>query len=144
MLVLILFYALVFSFLPRLSQQATLALHFSHALAWCIFHCFGLGFLLRAQSERKFIVRHFVKHYHYPPNDDGAGALQEAFTNWKSIYNLSLCMTYGTHFDYQLTVPDSSYNSSVQFHSLALSGSNTRSLMYGLLAMTCSATLWVL
>ncbi|KAH7924203.1 hypothetical protein BV22DRAFT_1196127 [Leucogyrophana mollusca] len=94
MLVLVIFYLLVASVLPTLSHQATLALHFAHACAWAIFHSFGLGLLLRAQSESKFMVRHFLKHYHYPTNDHGQGAVQEAFTNWKSLYNLSLCMTY--------------------------------------------------
>lgn len=95
MLVLIIGYSLVFSFLPRLSPRNTLGLHFAHALAWCLFHCFGLGLLLRSQSRSKFLVRHFLKNYHYPPNDGDKGAVMEAFTNWKAIYNLSLCMTYG-------------------------------------------------
>jgi len=97
MLVLIVFYTLTVSFLLQLSYDVELILHSAHALAWCIFHCFGLGLLLRAQGERKFLVRHFMKHYYYPPNDGGIGAIQEAFTNWKSIYNLSLCMTYGAY-----------------------------------------------
>ncbi|TFY56065.1 hypothetical protein EVJ58_g7866 [Rhodofomes roseus] len=93
-LVLIMLYPLVLSFLPLLSPRGTLVLHFVHALGWCLVHSFGLGLLLRAQSERKFLVRHFLKHYHYPAHDHGRGALIEAFTNWKSIYNLSMCMTY--------------------------------------------------
>jgi phosphatidylethanolamine N-methyltransferase len=96
MLILVICYSLVVSLLPRLSQQATVLLHFGHALSWCIFHCFGLGLLLRAQSQNKYLVRHYMKHYHYSQTDGGTGAVQEAFTNWKSIYNLSLCMTYGT------------------------------------------------
>lgn len=78
-----------------MSHGATLSLHFAHALTWCLFHSFGLGLLLQAQSERKFLVRHFLKHYHYPRNDNGKGAVIEAFANWKSIYNMSMCMTYG-------------------------------------------------
>ncbi|OCH92552.1 phosphatidylethanolamine N-methyltransferase [Obba rivulosa] len=93
-LVLIAAYSLVAAFLPPLSPSGVLALHFAHALTWCLFHSFGLGLLLRAQSERKFLVRHYLKHYHYPRNDNGAGAVYEAFANWKSIYNLSMCMTY--------------------------------------------------
>lgn len=88
-------YALLASFMPPLSYGATLALYTTHALAWVVFHSFGLGLLLRAQSERKFLVRHFLKHYHYPQNDHGKGALYEAFSNWKAIYNTSMCMTYG-------------------------------------------------
>jgi phosphatidylethanolamine N-methyltransferase len=68
---------------------------FAHALAWTLFNTFGLGQLLKAQSERKFLVRHFVKNYHYPANDGGRGAIREAFANWKQLYNLSMCMTYG-------------------------------------------------
>ncbi|KAH7882066.1 phospholipid methyltransferase-domain-containing protein [Phlebopus sp. FC_14] len=94
MLVLLIFYLVVTSCLPILSHRASLALHFAHACAWCIFHSFGLGLLLRAQSQSKFIVRHFLANYHYPLNDRGDDAVREAFTNWKSIYNLSLCMTY--------------------------------------------------
>ncbi|KAJ3491905.1 hypothetical protein NLI96_g367 [Meripilus lineatus] len=88
-LVLIVFYVLLASFLPTLSAKATLALYFCHALLWCLFHSFGLGLLLKAQSEKKFLVRHFLTHYHYPRNDNGKGALTEAFSNWKSIYNMT-------------------------------------------------------
>ncbi|KAG2117721.1 phospholipid methyltransferase-domain-containing protein [Suillus clintonianus] len=94
MLALLLVYVVVGSSLPVLSYNAALALHFAHACAWCSFHSFGLGLLLRAQGKSKFLVRHFLKHYHYPSSDHGEGALQEAFTNWKALCNLSLCMTY--------------------------------------------------
>ncbi|EMD30910.1 hypothetical protein CERSUDRAFT_145741 [Gelatoporia subvermispora B] len=93
-LALIVAYSLVVAFAPPLSTSGVLALHFAHALTWCLFHSFGLGLLLRAQSERKYLVRHYLKHYHYPRNDHGTGAVYEAFANWKSIYNLSMCMTY--------------------------------------------------
>ena len=88
-------YAGSLMFLPSLSSPAVLTLHFVHALAWCGFHCIGLGLVLRAQSQSKFLVRHFLKHYHYPHNDRGQGAVHEAFQNWKQIYNTSMCMTYG-------------------------------------------------
>ncbi|OAX36929.1 hypothetical protein K503DRAFT_268559 [Rhizopogon vinicolor AM-OR11-026] len=94
MLALLMVYVVSASSLPALSCHATLMLHFAHACAWCIFHSVGLGVLLRAQSKSKFLVRHFLKNYHYPPGDRGQGAVQEAFTNWKSLYNVSLCMTY--------------------------------------------------
>lgn len=89
------FYPLVLSLLPTLSARGMLTLHFVHALVWCLAHSVGLGLLLRAQSERKFLVRHFLTHYYYPPSDHGRGAVIEAFTNWKQIYNLSMSMTYG-------------------------------------------------
>ncbi|KAJ7123762.1 phospholipid methyltransferase-domain-containing protein, partial [Mycena epipterygia] len=93
-LLLIITYSLVISLLPRVSSGTALGLHFAHALAWCLFHCFGLGLLLRAQGQSKFLVRHFMKNYHYPANDVYPGAIVEAFSNWKAIYNLSLCMSY--------------------------------------------------
>ena len=70
-------------------------MHALHALAWCAFDYIGLGLVLRAQSQGKFLVRHYLKHYHYPHNDRGQGALHEAFQNWKQIYNTSMCMMYG-------------------------------------------------
>jgi phosphatidylethanolamine N-methyltransferase len=97
MLALLLVYVVLGSSLPVLSYHATLALHFAHACAWCMFHSFGLGLLLRAQSKSKYLVRHFLKHYHYPSRDHGDGAVQEAFTNWKALYNISLCMTYSVY-----------------------------------------------
>lgn len=102
-LVLFLVFVLFSAFIPSLSEKASLALYSAHTLAWCLFHSFGLGLLLRAQSERKFLVRHFLKHYHYPRGDDGKGALYEAFSNWKSIYNTSMCMTYGM---FPITIDD--------------------------------------
>ncbi|RDB17735.1 Phosphatidylethanolamine N-methyltransferase [Hypsizygus marmoreus] len=93
MLVLIIAYSLGMSFIPRLSDAAMLRVHFLHALTWCLIHYVGLGHLLNAQSKNKFMVRHFMKNYHYLTNDTG-GAILEAFSNWKAIYNLSMCMTY--------------------------------------------------
>lgn len=89
-------YAATLVFVPSLSSSGgALALHSVHALVWCLFHSFGLGLVLRAQSQSKFLVRHYLKHYHYPQGDRGEGAVQEAFRNWKAIYNLSMTMTYG-------------------------------------------------
>lgn len=96
MLVLIIMYGLAIPFIPRLSENAALAVHFIHTVAWVMIHYVALGLLLKAQSKNKFIVRHFVKHYHYSQNDGGRGAISEAFNNWKVIYNLTLCMTYGS------------------------------------------------
>lgn len=98
MLVLIMGYGIGFAFLPKLSYSGSLVVHFVHALLWCLFHYFGLGLLLLEQSKNKFLVRHYLKNYHYDhvQIDGGQGAIIEAFSNWKSIYNLSMCMTYGT------------------------------------------------
>lgn len=93
----VLIYAVLITLLPTLSSRA---FHFLHALTWCLFHSIGLGLLLRAQSERKFLVSHFLKNYYYPQaqvmaRDVGKAAVIEAFANWKAVYNLSMCMTYG-------------------------------------------------
>lgn len=95
----VLIYAVLITFLPTLSPRALTAFHFLHALTWCLFHSVGLGLLLRAQSERKFLVSHFLKNYYYPQaqvmaRDVGKAAVIEAFANWKDVYNLSMCMTY--------------------------------------------------
>jgi phosphatidylethanolamine N-methyltransferase len=64
--------------------------------------------LLRAQSKSKWLVRHFLKHYHYPgesttesENNERESvvkrATEEAFGNWQVGYNISLVMTYGKY-----------------------------------------------
>lgn len=96
-------YVSIFTLLPReLSNGAVLTIHFIHALGWCFFHSFGLGLLLQGQSKNKMLVRHFLKHYPYPQRSEfgkgsslGKAAAAEAFENWKRLYNLSLCMSYG-------------------------------------------------
>jgi phosphatidylethanolamine N-methyltransferase len=114
MLLLIITYALLLALLPPLSPSGLLTLHFTHALLWCLFHTFGLGWVLRKQGRNKFLVRHFLKNYHYPQEGGGVGggggrdagrgggggggAVVEAFNNWKGVYNLSMCMTYSMSF----------------------------------------------
>lgn len=88
-------YAIAFFGTRNLSEKSMLIVNFIHALLWRVYHTFVLGYLLRAQSQSKFLVRHFHKHYHYPVREGERGALQEAFTNWKSLYNLSMSMAYG-------------------------------------------------
>ncbi|GAA5937887.1 hypothetical protein JCM1841_003868 [Sporobolomyces salmonicolor] len=90
---LLLIYAILPPFLPAMAHRTQIALLFLHALLWRLFHTVGLGLALKKQSERHWIVRHFVKHYHY----EGEGeAVKDAFGNWKAVYNLSLCMTYAS------------------------------------------------
>ena len=138
MLVLIIFYGLALTLLPTLSPTGTLALHFSHALAWCIIHYFGLGLLLRAQSKHKFLVRHYLKNYHYSKDDDGQSAVVEAFTNWKTIYNLSMCMTYGrTHSSLVDFV-----HTSFKFHASVLSGNHILFPVIGQSEMNSFAIYW--
>lgn len=88
------FYAIIPLLLPAsLRPKTTLALHFLNALAWRVFHSGGLGLLLRAQSESKWMVRHYLKHYNY---DDPSDAVFEAFASFKTIYNASLVMVYSS------------------------------------------------
>ncbi|KAE9396219.1 hypothetical protein BT96DRAFT_1021488 [Gymnopus androsaceus JB14] len=81
-------YATFFTLLPSSiadSESALIAIHFTHALLWCLIHVFGIGLLLKAQIRD-------------PGEESGTGAVIEAFTNFKAIYNASLCMTYGWFF----------------------------------------------
>ncbi|EIW72203.1 hypothetical protein TREMEDRAFT_66761 [Tremella mesenterica DSM 1558] len=103
--VLLLLYALS-TLVPGLRPNIALTAHFLHALSWRLFHSFGLGLMLRAQSKTKWLVRHYLKHYHYPGDPDDSTyhedarasvvrrATQEAFGNWQVVYNISLLMTY--------------------------------------------------
>lgn len=67
---LVLVYAVVPPLLPSLSKASTISLLFLHALAWRGFHSVALGLALKKQSERRWIVRHFLKHYHYERDGD--------------------------------------------------------------------------
>jgi hypothetical protein len=96
MLLLAMAYALLTSVLPT-HLLTSAGLHFGHALAWTVFHTLCLGLVLHAQSTRKFLVRHFLKHYHYPARNLRRGAVREAFASWKVVYNLSMCMSYGPY-----------------------------------------------
>ncbi|KAI9463938.1 phosphatidylethanolamine N-methyltransferase [Russula earlei] len=97
MLVLAMAYPLLATILPsRLLTSA--AVQFGHAFAWTLFHTLCLGLVLRAQSTRKFLVRHFLEHYHYPTRSLRRGAVREAFASWKAVYNLSMCMSYVSCF----------------------------------------------
>lgn len=90
--VLVVFYSIWSFALPSFSPSTQLTLAFINALVWRLAHTCGLGLALKAQSETKWIVRHFLKHYHY---ENSGGAVADAFENWKATYNLSLCMSYG-------------------------------------------------
>ena len=85
------FYGLTPHLLPQLGPKTYTACLFINACLWRVFHSFGLGSLLKAQSESRWMVRHFLKHYNY---DHSSDAVLEAFHNWKIIYNASLIMTY--------------------------------------------------
>lgn len=101
-LVILLLYSLS-TIVPPLPHRLGLTMHLLHALSWRVFHSFGLGLLLRAQSKSKWYVRHYLKHYHYPTDEAGGTqkegvvkrATEEAFRNWQVGYNISLVMAYG-------------------------------------------------
>lgn len=143
-LVLLISYVLIFTLSPReLSNRAVLTFHFIHALGWCLFHSFGLGVLLQGQSKNKMLVRHFLKHYPYPQRSElgkspslAKAAATEAFENWKRLYNLSLCMSYGT-----LPCPHSVFSSRadaeiIQFRFWVLFGRRILFLAIGLLELS--------
>jgi hypothetical protein len=88
--------------IPALPADLGLGAYFLHALVWRLFHSFGLGMLLDAQSKGKWYVRHYLKHYHYRSSEAEKEtvvkrATEEAFGNWQVIYNISLVMTYGQY-----------------------------------------------
>jgi phosphatidylethanolamine N-methyltransferase len=99
-LIVLILYALS-TLVSALPPRLALTAHVLHALGWRLFHSYGLGLLLRAQSKSKWLVRHYLKHYHYPGDgvdaDEGVvkRATEEAFGNWQVVYNISLVMTYG-------------------------------------------------
>ncbi|KAI0290051.1 phospholipid methyltransferase-domain-containing protein [Russula brevipes] len=97
MLLLAMAYPILATLLPTYLLTSS-GLHFGHALAWTLFHTLCLGLVLHAQSTRKFLVRHFLEHYHYPMPDLRRGAVREAFASWKMVYNLSMCMSYVSCF----------------------------------------------
>jgi len=134
-LVLLISYVSIFTLLPReLSNKAVLVLHFAHALGWCLFHSFGLGLLLQGQSKNRLLVRHFLKHYPYPQRSGsgksssvGKAASTEAFENWKRLYNLSLCMSYGTFPHPRPALSSCTDAGIIQSRSSGLSGRRIRS-----------------
>jgi len=58
---------------------------FVQALAWRIFHTVGLGYILYKQSHDKKWISSYLRR---------GSTKQEAFENWKLIYNFSLTMTW--------------------------------------------------
>ncbi|CAO3653496.1 unnamed protein product [Mucor hiemalis] len=87
----------------------------AQAFFWRAVYSLGAGAILRSQSNNKFFTRHFIKW---------GGGVQEAFQNWKSIYNLTLCMTYVTFFIAcwkTYTLPDNwAYGTTLLRHILGL------------------------
>lgn len=125
-----------------MTRHNQIALAFVNALSWRIFHTFGLGLALKYQSEKKWIVRHFLKHYHYEADGE---PVQDAFSNWKATYNLSLCMSYGkfeTRAPLPFLVVETNLDSLRQLHSAPWPGSVILSRKTGLLALSLCDTRW--
>jgi len=104
--------------LPHLSPGQQIAAVTVNALGWRVIHTFVLGNILKAQSEKKWMIRHFLKHYHY--EEVGFGATEEAFNNWKGIYNMSLCMVYASFGLLALKCYDWSLTTETLRHTLGL------------------------
>ncbi|KAL7752928.1 phosphatidylethanolamine N-methyltransferase [Sorochytrium milnesiophthora] len=58
-------------------------------IGWNMFHTYVLGGILYMQSHSKYWTKHFIRFGH---------SNRDAFDNWKSVYNMSLCMNYITFF----------------------------------------------
>jgi phosphatidylethanolamine N-methyltransferase len=90
------FYATAICVLPSIltTPRSLLIAHFFHALVWRVYYSLILGWILKAQSDEKWLVQHYLTRYHYPSNDHREGAVKEAFENWKQMYNLGQIMCY--------------------------------------------------
>ncbi|GAA5966197.1 hypothetical protein JCM3765_006085 [Sporobolomyces pararoseus] len=122
---LLLFYSVVPWFLPTSfltsSTTSTIVLLSVNALLWRLFHTVILGLALKKQSEKNWIVRHFLKHYHY---EERGQAIKDAWENWKILYNSSLIMTYASFLVLALkcySIPkDWNFTSELVRHTLGL------------------------
>ncbi|CAG8471715.1 2511_t:CDS:2 [Ambispora gerdemannii] len=89
-LVFIIFYSVVVPlFIAGASENVVKFFVIVQCLAWRVFHTYGLGAVLSLQSREKALTKHYIKY---------GGSVGDAFSNWKNVYNLSLCMTYVTFF----------------------------------------------
>jgi phosphatidylethanolamine N-methyltransferase len=83
-LLVICFYTILTLFLTRgVSWGPTFIV--VQSVVWRLLHSVGLGLILRMQSSDKFWTKHFIKH--------GSNPI-DAWSQWKSLYNTSLCLTY--------------------------------------------------
>lgn len=76
----VILYTLLFNLLPLPSYFYVIMVIF-----WRVVHSFGLGFLLHLQASRGWWTKKFLQR---------GETKQQAFENWKSIYNLSLVMNH--------------------------------------------------
>ncbi|ORY01758.1 hypothetical protein K493DRAFT_334828 [Basidiobolus meristosporus CBS 931.73] len=85
-LVLIMLYGgVVIPLLANRSERTFTWFLIGQCLVWRLIHNYVLGAVLYFQSIAKFWTKHFIKH---------GSTNKEAFESWKSIFNLSLSMTY--------------------------------------------------
>jgi len=87
-LLVIVFYTLITSILTRGVPWGQTFIVIQ-AVTWRLLHSVGLGLILKTQSSDKLWTKHFIKHGSTP---------WEAWSQWKSIYNTSLCLTYVSFF----------------------------------------------
>lgn len=84
-----------------------------HALMWRVIHSLGHGIVLTRQSRSKAWTKHFVKY------GDGP---EEAWRNWRSIYNVTVCMVYVSYaiaaFKYYRVPENWQYGYGLLFHTL--------------------------
>ncbi|KAJ9094313.1 hypothetical protein QFC19_007998 [Naganishia cerealis] len=97
-----------------------LTLYYFHALLWRLFHSFGLGLLLRAQSKSRWMVRHFLKHYHYATGSSATAANASNGQRMPGRRRVSLAVRYGmdtTEDDVQAATKDAFDNWKVIYNT---------------------------
>lgn len=77
------FYSVILIAVPKTTFWYFITL--SSAVSWRVFHNWGLGYILTSQSEDKGWTRLFLKYGKTP---------DEAYEQWKVLYNLSTIMSY--------------------------------------------------
>ncbi|KAL1922139.1 uncharacterized protein VTP21DRAFT_10781 [Calcarisporiella thermophila] len=110
----IIFYSTVIPLFLMRGSQAWLFV-IGQALFWRIFHSYILGAVLLVQSRSKHFTKHYIK-YGFTP--------QDAFQNWKVIYNLSNCMTYVSFivacFSFYTLPDDWTYGTTLLRHTMGV------------------------
>ncbi|KAJ9126240.1 hypothetical protein QFC24_001965 [Naganishia onofrii] len=97
-----------------------LTLYYIHALLWRLFHSFGLGLLLRAQSKSRWMVRHFLKHYHYATGSSSTANNASNGRRTPGRRRVSLAVRYGmdtTEDDVQAATKDAFDNWKVIYNT---------------------------
>eukprot|EP01102_Stenamoeba_stenopodia_P009549 TRINITY_DN2829_c0_g1_i1.p1 TRINITY_DN2829_c0_g1~~TRINITY_DN2829_c0_g1_i1.p1 ORF type:complete len:753 (-),score=210.08 TRINITY_DN2829_c0_g1_i1:210-2468(-) len=101
------------------------AFYVMQVIFWRVIHSFGLGYILLKQSNNKLWVLSFLRR---------GATKQEAFENWKRIYNLSLTLTWVSFISCAIAfmeLPDFSFYSWEKFVTKLLCG-----------GVLCAINLW--